>query len=364
MLARARWLARAQALVVVVALTGVAGLGPNQISGCGAGTGGADAAPSVSIGAVGDLLIYDVGHTVPADGGASYFAAVEPLFTQDFITGNLEQNITNDTGQDKCAGQDRQTCLVFRSDPDSAQYFSDFDLLSLANNHGADFGIAGMANTEANLAASGVATTGRRDQIGCAAVRGRTVAVVGFSTYPRYNNALDLNRARKVVAAAARTADLVIVHANIGAEGPEATHVSPGMEYFLGEQRGDVTAFAHAMVDAGADLVVGHGPHVMRAMEFYRGRLIAYSLGNFGGGGVFGVDDEYLYGAYLAVTLRADGTFVNGQIHSIRFDRNPSEGKPVPDPQDGALRRIRTLTTQDFPVTGPHIDPAGHIEAP
>ena len=68
-----------------------------------------------------------------------------------------------------------------------------------------------------------------------------------------------------------------------GAEGSDRAHVEPGPETYLGEPRGDSVAFTHAVVDAGADLVVGSGPHVLRGLEWYRGRLIAYSLGNASG---------------------------------------------------------------------------------
>ena len=76
----------------------------------------------------------------------------------------------------------------------------------------------------------------------------------------------------------------MVVQVHMGAEGSAGHAVRPGNEIFFGENRGDPIEFAHAVIDAGADLVVGHGPHVMRAMEFYKGRLIAYSLGNFAGG--------------------------------------------------------------------------------
>src|SRR4029079_4437742 len=84
-----------------------------------------------------------------------------------------------------------------------------------------------------------------------------------------------------------RWADLVVVTMHAGAEGSDHQHVRPGNECFLGENRGNSVAFAHSVVRAGADLVVGTGPHVLRGMEWYRGRLIAYSLGNFAGYDVF-----------------------------------------------------------------------------
>ena len=71
----------------------------------------------------------------------------------------------------------------------------------------------------------------------------------------------------------------------MGAEGADKTHVKPGTEIFLGENRGDPIKFSHAVIDAGADLISGTARTCCAAMEFYKGRLIAYSLGNFAGGG-------------------------------------------------------------------------------
>ena len=88
-----------------------------------------------------------------------------------------------------------------------------------------------------------------------------------------------------------------------GAEGSDKTHVTSGHEIFLGEDRGDLITFSHAVIDAGADVVFGHGPHVMRGMEFYKGRLIAYSLGNFCGYRVLGTAGFLGVGGVLKVTL-------------------------------------------------------------
>ena len=73
----------------------------------------------------------------------------------------------------------------------------------------------------------------------------------------------------------------MIIHA--GAEGADQLHTPYGSQYYLGENRGNARAFAHAVIDAGASIVLGSGPHVIRGIERYRGRLIAYSLGNFVG---------------------------------------------------------------------------------
>lgn len=353
---------RAAAAVVVLAAFGVAATRANSIAGCPADSPSKPASKpgQVSIASTGDLLIYDIGHDIPEDGGASYFEAVQPWFTQDLVTGNLEEAISEDTGYVKCGAD--PDCLQFRSGPETARYFAGFDLLSLANNHTGDFGPDGYANTVANLAASGVRTVGRRNEIACTTLGDITVAVIGFSPYAHTNRITDLRHTKHVVAAAAESADVVVVHAEMGAEGPDANVVTPGAEQMYGEDRGDVVAFSRTAIDAGADLVLGHAPHTLRGMEFYKGRLIAYSLGNFGGGGVFGETPATRYGVYLDVSLRPDGSFIQGRLRSVHFEYKA--GKPLPDPDGRAAQLVDQFSQRDFPDTAPQIDSDGTIAPP
>ena len=348
--------------VALIAATSVGATHVTSIAGCTNNTPHHDAEVpgQVSIGAVGDVLVHDVGHRVPADGGAGHFAAVRSWFTQDLVTGNLEQVISDDTGFDKCDG--RADCLAFRSAPETAQHLDGFDLVNLANNHTGDFGPAGYRRTEQALAAVGIASVGRTDQVACSDIGGTIVATIGFAPYAGTNRVTDLRHVRKLVAAAEATADVVVVHAHMGAEGPAANAVRPGREEMYGEDRGDVRAFAHAAVDAGADVVIGHGPHSLRGTEFHKGRLIAYSLGNFGGGGVFGAERATRFGAFLELTLQDDGTFVDGRLRSVDFEYD--DGRPVPDPTGRAASLVDRFGQRDFPGTAPSIDADGVLRPP
>jgi len=320
----------------------------------------AQRAGEVSIGATGDILLYDASRAVPADGGAGHFDRVRSWFTEDIVTGNLEQAISPDTGHDKC-GKDPD-CLAFRSDPASVAGLRGFDVLNLANNHSRDFGQIGSDDTRATLAAAGIRAVGGRDEIVYSRIGDVTVAMIGFAPYADFNRVTDLRHVRAVVRAAAARADVVIVQAHMGAEGPTADAVTPGTESMYGEDRGNPIAFSHAAIDAGADLVLGHGPHVLRGMEWYRGRLIAYSLGNFGGGGVFGKDPATRYGAYLSIRLRADGTVVAGQVRSVRFDY--ADGIPSPDPAGGAAQLMDQRGRRDFGGKAVKVGPDGTITVP
>ena len=156
-------------------------------------------------------------------------------------------------------------------------------------------------------------------------------------------------------------ADLVVVTMHAGAEGSDHQHVDPGTEYFLGENRGNSVAFTHAMVRAGADLVVGSGPHVLRGMEWYRGRLIAYSLGNFVGyhtlntSGVTGVT------GILQVTLGRNASYVAGNLVPVTI---AGDGIPRPDPSGAARGIVRTLSKEDFGKRAIQVSRTGVLRPP
>ncbi len=145
-----------------------------------------------------------------------------------------------------------------------------------------------------------------------------------------------------------------------GPRGPRPTHVPHGTETFLGENRGDSRRFAHAVVDAGADLVVGSGPHVIRGVERYHGRLIAYSLGNFAGYKNFGTGGTLSLSAILSVKLRGDGAFDGGTWTSLRLD---GSALPHLDPTGASAHLAAQLSREDFGASAARIDPDGTIRA-
>ena len=158
---------------------------------------------------------------------------------------------------------------------------SGFTVMNMANNHSYDFGASGQAQTLAALRRAGLRQDGLAGEITTLRVHGVRVAVIGFAPYSWANNLLDIPRAKALVRRARRRAQVVIVVIHAGAEGVAHDHVPHGTEYDFGENRGNSRAFAHAVIDAGATIVVGSGPHVLRGIERYRGHMIAYSLGNF-----------------------------------------------------------------------------------
>jgi hypothetical protein len=219
-----------------------------------------------------------------------------------------------------------------------------------------------MAETIAALKRARLRLTGRPGEIAVIERGGTKVAFVGFAPYPWAQDLLDVEGAADLVRKADRKADVVVVTMHAGAEGADHRRVRPGPETFLGEPRGNVVAFSRAVVRAGADLVVGHGPHVLRGVEWYRGRVIAYSLGNFlGNGGTLNVSGVSGISAVLSVSLRRDGSWESGKLVPIRLTAG---GLPRVDPQESALTALRKLSRADFGRNAMRISPSGTLLPP
>jgi Bacterial capsule synthesis protein PGA_cap len=323
-----------------------------------AGAGGS----TFTLSAVGDTIVA-AAPSVPPNGGKGFFDDVRAALTADLQMGNLEEPITNDTGVSKCGADLGQSCFAFRAPPSYVRALKEagFSLMNLANNHALDFGEAGHQQTEATLTAAGIKYTGPPGMITTTTVKGITVAVVGFAPYPWANSLTDIPAAVDLVKKAKSQATIVIVQAHVGAEGSDKTHVRPGTEYFLGENRGDSIAFGHAVVDAGADIVIMHGPHVMRGMEFYQGHLIAYSMGNFAGYHALSTSGVLGISGVLRVTLDRDGHFVAGKLVATEM---VAPGVPRMDPDHRAWSQMRSLSRSDFPSTGAKIGTDGAITPP
>ncbi|MEV6488433.1 CapA family protein [Actinoplanes sp. NPDC051633] len=323
------------------------------------------AVESITMSATGDIIMGSAPNKLPANGGEGFFDSVEEGLKADLVMGNLEQPLTGDTGTSKCGSPPRANCFAFRSPPSYAKHLKNagFQLLNTANNHSKDFGAQGYRNTVKALEGAGLEHTGAEGQVTVVTVEGVKVAVVGFSSYEGANNLNDLDASRTVVEKAAGEADLVVVQVHMGAEGSDKVHVKPGNELFFGENRGDPIKFSHAVVDAGADVVIGHGPHVLRGMEFYKGRLIAYSLGNFAGGGkTLSSDGVLKYGAILHASLKPDGSWAGGKVLSTYMN---ATGVPTRDDDNERGRKmVAELSKDDFGDTAARIGKDGSITPP
>jgi len=319
-------------------------------------------ADEITLSAVGDMIQGAAPNDLPPNGGRDLFDDVAASLHSDLQMGNLEQPITNDTGHTKC-GAGSTSCFAFRVPPSYAQNLKDagFALVNQANNHGYDFGPAGYANTRKALDAVGIKYTGKPGEITVVEVKGIKVAVIGFAPYAWAQSLTNLPAAAALVKQAATMADLVVVQAHVGAEGRDKQHTPRSTEYFLGENRGDSYHFARTVIDAGADVVIMHGPHVMRGMEFYKGHLIAYSLGNFVGYKALNTEGNSGITGILKVTLRKDGSYVSGQLVATSM---VAPGVPELDPNKRAISFVGNLSKQDFGATGAIVAADGSITPP
>ncbi|MCA1558363.1 MAG: CapA family protein [Acidobacteria bacterium] len=324
-------------------------------------------AEKISIAAVGDIMLGSTNppdRGLPQEDGAKMLVEVAPILSAaDIAFGNLEGPMLEGTGKSSKCGPNSRLCYAFRVPTRYGKYLKDagFDLMSLANNHASDFGLEGRQSTKRVLQQLGITHAGGdREDIPYLNVKGNRIGVVAFATNEVSYNLNDIATARRVVAQVAQKADIVIVSFHGGAEGVAAQNVPRGAETFLGAPRGNLREFTHAVVDAGADLVLGHGPHVVRGMEIYRDRLIAYSLGNFAFYS-FPFRGPTALSMILEVNLAPGGAFAGGLVHPLI---QVGQSGPRPDKAATVLPVLRQLSNTDFGATAVKVGADGTITAP
>ena len=316
---------------------------------------------TIRLRAVGDIMMGtdfpDPKAYLPPKDGVDLLAGVSSLLQDaDLTFGNLEGPLCDGGTTNKCAAGDN--CFAFRTPTRYGKYLVDagFDVVSTANNHAEDFGSECRTQTENTLDALGIAFSGRPGTVASLTHEGVKIALIGFHTSRNSHYVNDFETAAQLVRALDANHDLVIVSFHGGAEGNNATHVPDKMEKFYGEDRGHLRAFAKTVVEAGADLILGHGPHVVRGMQLINGHLAVYSMGNFATYGRFGLDRHLATSEILEVVMDAEGKLVSGRIFPIHLE---GEGIPMPDPNNTAIDLIRSLSTEDFGESAPIIGQDG-----
>ena len=316
--------------------------------------------PTVSFSFVGDTIL---GNTprVPSNPGAYLAPIAKPLSSDsDVVFGNLEGTLTAG-GTSKCPAGSTSTCYTFRNPPSFARSLASagFGVLNLANNHSYDYGSAGLRSTENAITKAGMRYTGLPGQITYLKRHGVHIAIVAFAPYGRTNNLLDLSAAARLIRRAHSQAGIVVVYMHAGAEGSNADHVTGREEHYAGEDRGNPKRFAHMAIDNGANLVVASGPHVLRGMEFYKNRLIAYSLGDFANYYNFSSAGTLSCSLVLHVTLGPHGGFKNAQLVSVQLARN---GHATVG--GDSLGFVSSLSRQDFGTHAARVRRDGRVLAP
>jgi poly-gamma-glutamate capsule biosynthesis protein CapA/YwtB (metallophosphatase superfamily) len=324
-----------------------------------AATEAADATDVITLSAVGDMIFGDTPSLPPAP--KHYLDPVKHAINAgaQIRFANLEGTLTTKS-TDKCAPGSTQ-CFSFRNPPRYARHFASagFTILNNANNHFNDFGAAGREQTVRAIHHAGLAQTGQIGQVAVVRSGGHKVAFVGFAPYNYAASMLDLGAAKTLIRKARDRARVVVVYMHAGAEGSDKTHVTGSEEYAFGEDRGNPQKFAKLAIRNGASLVIGSGPHVLRGMQFYRGHLIAYSLGNFANFHNFGGGGILSQSAILHVTLTPAGKFVTGRLHSVVLD---SAGRAALG--GSSVATVRSLSKQDFGSRAARLSHTGVIRKP
>ncbi len=339
---------------------------------------------------------------VPPDSGRALLAAARPALSGDLVIGNFE-GVLADSGETEKCGKKRAVvwrglvpvsdtgrvpprreprhrakgkaakaappvrCYAFLTPTLLAPRLAEagFTHLNLANNHANDFGLDGRRSTEATLASLGLVTYGPLGSVVTDTIRrgeaATTVGVIGFTTYPFAYNLLDIPGSVAAVDSLRRLVDVLVVTFHGGAEGAAAVNVPVAAESLGREPRGDLRAWAHAVIEAGADAVVGHGPHVLRGVEFWKGKPIVYSLGNFATYRGFNLTGPQALTGVLQLELAGDGRLVRARLIPMR--QLPLQG-PEPDPDAAAAALVRRLSEEDFGAAAARIADDGTIVPP
>ena len=307
---------------------------------------------TISVVAVGDMMLgsaYPTKANLPSDDARGSFKNVKSFLKGDIVFGNLEGCFLDKGKSTKCKDTTGNSCFAFRMPERYGSIYKDagFNLLSVANNHVGDFGAAGRKRSSAILDSLDIKYAGltskpytifEKDSI--------TYAFCAFSPNDHTLSITNIDSARQLVAALKQQANIVIVSFHGGAEGSRFEHITRADEIFYEENRGNVYAFAHAVIDAGADLVLGHGPHVTRAVEVYKNKFIAYSLGNFCTYGMFNLNGPNGTAPILNIKLNGKGDFLYADVVSVKQDKI---NRLRVDTAHMAFKKIISLTNTDFP---------------
>lgn len=319
---------------------------------------------TVTIAAVGDIMPgtnFPDQSYLPRDSGEYLWDDVRSQLKQADITfGNLEGTILNEGGDQKECNNPK-LCYLFRSPEYLAKNFSEsgFDLMSVANNHANDFGDEGRLNTQRVLDSLHIGHAGSIDQPYLVKKIGHLK--VGFCAFAPNRGTMSIHNYEQIIEIIQHLdsiSDFVIVSLHIGAEGAKNRHVTKEREFYYGEDRGNAFELSHLLIDHGADVVLGHGPHVVRAMEVYKKRIIAYSLGNFLTYGRFNLKGYAGEAPILEIKINSKGEFLSGKVHAFR--QSYTYG-PIRDSNLSTVKTIQALSLEDFPDNPIFISDTGEI---
>jgi len=311
------------------------------------------------------ITIGFVGDIVPGENSSpEVFTNLEKfLSSPDIMIGNLEGTLLYDPANSispKCYDK-IDKCYAFAGHTTFAENLSSagFDVLNIANNHSNDFGHDGILSTISALAGQNLISSGTKNTVTYVERNGIKIGIVGFSSYYWTSSLENENEISNLIKDARANSQIVIVVFHGGAEGISYMHTPYETEYYLGENRGNLRKFTHTAIDLGADVVLGSGPHVLRGMEWYKNKLIAYSLGNFAGAEGLSKQDFLKNSAMLNISFDENGNIVGGNLLPVLINEH---GNPEIDKENTAISLVNLLSRQDFQDSAVKFSNKGKLE--
>ena len=303
---------------------------------------------------VGDVMTgsdYPNKSYLPSNEGKDIFKSVENYFkNSDVNFANLEGAIANTNTQ---SSKRSKNSYSFRMPPYMANRIAEagFNIVAVANNHSRDFGDKGYKQTQEYLKNAEIKIVGNiLNTATIIEIKNKKIGFLAFYYFSYANNSIqDITSAKLLVEKTKKECDFLVVSFHGGAEGGNMFRVPKETEIFYGENRGDVYKFARAVSDAGADLIIGHGPHVLRAMEIYNNSFIAYSLGNFVGYKQFSLAGNNGISAILQITLNDNLKINSAKVIPIKLING---GIPSVDSSNEAIKKLNNYADLDFPNSG------------
>lgn len=303
---------------------------------------------TIAIAMTGDIMTGSIlpERDLPPNEGRDIFIDCDSILrSADVACGNLE-GVLADKG--KTRKRPGRLSFSFMMPTKSVQLLVDagYDFMGIANNHINDFYHVCVLSTIKTLTDNGIGVAGTKDcETSIREIKGVKYGFCAFGHESYTLRTQDTTTVKRIVKKLRAECDIVIVCFHGGSEGLDQRHLPNGTEYFYGADRGNLRQFAHLCIDNGADIVYGHGPHVPRAMELYKGHLIAYSLGNFATPRGMKLHEQTAYAPLLVANLNAEGKLVDAKIHSFIQYRDKG---PRRDLENKVAKEIRSLTIDDI----------------
>ncbi len=317
---------------------------------------------TITLALVGDIMLgttYPTTRIAPNDARDIFNGPDSLLRAADLACGNLEGALADEGKPRKTPGAKGSFSFLMPTRLAQRLVDAGFDFLGIANNHVYDFSEPGRQSTMKTLKEAGLAYSGNETCRGVVLqVRDKKVGLCQFGHSIGTQHLTDTALVRNVIDSLKRISDVVVVAFHGGNEGSAARHLPHEAEWAWGENRGYLRQFTHDCIDWGADVVYGHGPHVVRAMEVYKGRFIAYSLGNFCTPSGMGVAGLTGYAPLVTLRVLSTGEMVDGRING--FVQTPNLG-PRRDRNGVVVKEIATLSQEDFPDNKLTIAPDGKL---